>query len=224
MSGVRRPIKAAIAAGVLAGFFVPEAARVEGTTILAPFFTAGMVYDDNIFSSSSRPEKDLFLRDTPGIQWTFRRPNLTIEGRYLFDAEFYGDHSQLDSYHARQLASVGMQRFRDRFTTLSAGVTFAETLRPGDLVQATGLDLGRARSRAYSASLGLEKRTSPTESWGAGYDYTLLMFGQEENAGTHLLTGSWGREFGSFNSVTLRAGPRFFQGDIDPELSASVER
>ena len=176
------------------------------------------------FSSSSRPVKDLFVRYSPGIQWTYRRPELTIDGRYLLDAEFYADQTQLDNYHARQLASVGVQSFKDRFTTLSACVTYAETLGPGDLVQATGLDLGRARSQAYSASLGLERRAGPSETLGLGYDFTLLMFAQEENVGSHLLTGTWSRKITPFTSIRVRAGPRFIQGDIDPELSASIDR
>src|SRR3989442_6679188 len=208
MGDEMRRLKVAIASSALIGLAVPGVARAEGTTILIPFFTTSAVYDDNIFSSSSRPQADSFLRDSPGIQASFRRPNLTIEGRYTVDAEFYGDHGELDNYHARQIASVNLQRFRDRFTTVSGGVTFAETQRAGDLVQTTGLDLGRVRSQAYTASVGLERRVGPLETRGLTYDYTLLIFGQQENVGSHLLAASWARGITPFTSVAVRAAPR----------------
>jgi hypothetical protein len=119
------------------------------------------VYDDNLFSTSIRPEQDFISRFSPVLEAGYRSAPLTLLTRYAFDAEFYAEHPELDELLARQEASVELQGRPSPTLRLELSGAFVETLTASELNVGTGLAAGRARAQRVSMRTSAEWQVDP---------------------------------------------------------------
>ena len=243
---------------------VPTVVLAQAGFYVTPSFSFGEVYDDNIFSTASKPESDFITRFTPTIQAGYQSKPLTVLGRYTFDSEIYPDHPDLTNAQVRQRASAELTYLPIRPLTLAVNGSYAETQTPSELNVLTELQVGRSRASSLSLApsvayqfdplttgtggytfsrselsggvstdthamnLGLDRRITPQDTGNLGYTFRHFVFGGsgtsagEDTITSHVLTLGWTRELTPLLSVTLRGGPRFSEGSVAPEVSASI--
>ncbi len=80
---------------------------------------------------------------------------------------------------------------------------------------------GGVTTDAHVARLGLDRRLTTRDTGSLGYTFRRFFFDGDEST-SHAVTLGWIRDFTAFTSATLRAGPRFSDGSVDPELSLSI--
>lgn len=249
---------AALAVVLLGAVLVPGLAGAQPGVFVTPSFSIAEVYDDNLFFTPSRREKDLISRFSPGIQAGYQSVPLTLLGRYTFDAEIYPDHPELDDAQVRQEAGIEFRSRPNRTLTLSFDGAFLETQTPGQLNVATGILVGRVRAQRLSAKPGvayefdpltagaaeytltedelsggvtilthvgdlrLDRRITPLDTGSVGYTLREFDFDPGGTTTSHAVTLGWTRQLTPLTSLTLRGGPRFSEGSVDPEVSASI--
>jgi hypothetical protein len=174
----------ALALALAPAVLAPALARAQAGFYVTPSLAVAEVYDDNLFSTPSRREKDFISRLTSMVEAGYRSAPLTLLGRYAFDAEFYVDHPELDNPLARQEAAVELISRPTELLTLSLDGAFAATERPGDLNLETGLAAGRVRARRLSVSPAIAYRFDPLSAGIADYTYTV----DEESGGLETRT------------------------------------
>lgn len=81
---------------------------------------------------------------------------------------------------------------------------------------------GGASTGTRTAALELERRTSPRNTASLRLAATRYDFDAPENTTARVLLVGWDRDLGRGAVLELRGGPRFSEGQTDPELSASV--
>jgi len=87
---------------------------------------------------------------------------------------------------------------------------------------------GGASTDTHAMNLGLDRRITPQDTGNLGYTFRHFVFGGsgtsagEDTITSHVLTLGWTRELTPLLSVTLRGGPRFSEGSVAPEVSASI--
>lgn len=221
-----------------AGGIVPGMVMAESGLSVAPSLVVAEVYDDNLFFSSSEPQRDFILRVNPAIGAGYRSARTDVYGRYAFDAEYHARHPELDSSRAREHALLDFRHETTRLLTLAADVAYIKTRVPGELSAGTGLEFGRARAEriAFGPSLvyRLDRLTTGTASYGftrdslaggIGSDAHAVAFDLGRRVG-HRGTASVGYRFGQFRFETgdsvsshtvLAGGTR----DLTPQTAVS---
>jgi len=101
----------------------------------------------------------------------------------------------------------------DRLTTASTGYTFSQTEVSGGITTHT-----------HSTNLGLDRQVTPRDTANLGYTFQLSQFGTEETTRSHAFTLGWTRQLTPLTSLALRAGPRFAEGSVGAEVSASLRQ
>lgn len=247
-----------LALSLMGGFIIPTTAQAQAGFYVTPSFSVAEVYDDNLFSTSSRREQDIISRFSPGLQAGYQSTPLTLLGRYTFDAEVFANHPELTDAQAHQQASIAFQYLPAQWLTLAFTSEYIETPTPRELNKQTGLEGGRVRAQQYafgpsiaygfdpfttgtggytftkdeesggvttdthSVSLGFGRRITPWDTGSLGYTFSLFRFDSEGTTTSHAFTVGWTRQLTSLTSIVLQAGPRFSEGSVDPEVSASI--
>lgn len=235
----------------------------NGVTAQAGFFATSScslaeVYDDNLFLSASQPQEDIISRLSPTIEAGYRSIPLTLQGRYILDAESYVRHTELDTNRARAHTTLDFRYQPTRLLTVSADASYTETQRPGELNLETGVALERAQAErlslgpavvyrfdsltlgtaayiftrdtlagglgtdTHTATLGFNRRIAPQDTAGVGYTFRRFVFGDTDAATSHVFTVSGTHVFTTRTIASFMGGPRFSDGSIDPEVSASI--
>ena len=83
---------------------------------------------------------------------------------------------------------------------------------------------GGVTSRTHSINLGLDRQVTPGDSVNLGYIFRRFDFDVGETTTSHAFTLGWTHKLAQLTSLTLRAGPRFSQGSIEAEISASLSQ
>lgn len=118
--------------------------------VVTPFVTLSTLYDSNIFAAPSQRETDTILRLSPGVGVGYRSTRSAFNFLYTFDSERYSKHSDLNSWHARQVGLIGgTYAFTNRFTGGLSG-NYVETYYPGELAPVSGIVLTRTRATHIS--------------------------------------------------------------------------
>lgn len=249
-----------LALSLLGVLIVPTMAQAQAGFYVTPSFSLAEVYDDNLFSTSSRlkPEKDVISRFSPGLQAGYQSTPLTLLGRYTFDAEVFANHPELTGAQTRQQASIESQYLPTQWLKLAFTSEYVETPTPRELNKQTGLEGGRVRAQRYSfspsiaygfdaftagtggytftkdeqsggvatdthtANLGLDRRITPWDTGSLGYIFRRFFFDSRDTTTSHAFAVGWTRQLTSLTSIALQAGPRFSEGSVDPEVSASI--
>jgi len=118
--------------------------------------------------------------------------------------------------HSRSFAPSLVYQFNP-LTTGTGGYTFTRDEASGGVSTDT-----------HAINLAFDRRFTPRDTGSLGYTFRDYVFGDNgttagnDTVTSHLLTLGWTREIIPLISVTLRAGPRFSQGSVEPDLYASI--
>lgn len=193
-----------------------ESARADGPVVVTPSFTTAVVYDDNLFSAPSRStarQAASMGRFTPALSATYQvRPSLAFTGAFLSDAEVFPEFPDQNRFFARRRASVGMRSRLGRDTHLTMAMQYASTRTPRDLVEETDLEFARGHAEGYSANVGLNRRFGPHHTFGLGYQYHRLDFGERLPRDAHSMSLGWTFDVARATSLSLQGGPRYGEG------------
>jgi hypothetical protein len=161
-----------IAAGsLLAVVLSATDAWTQARVIVAPSAGAGIVYDDNVFSTpKDEATTDTILRVTPGFAASRETPRTSWFGSYSFDAERYTDHTDLTTPFARQAGVMRAKITSSPDTSVTLNGTYDNTITPAELNLTTGLQTGRRRAWAWTA--GPEFSETVTARTRISFDYT----------------------------------------------------
>lgn len=208
----------------LAGLFSPGNTHAQGRFTVTPSLTVSAVYDDNIFFTREEPVADWYSRYTPALGLDFRATrDLTLSGSYSFDGEVYPNQPELDRFFMRQRANAGFVYRLSQRSSFNFGVLYAETHTSRDLLEDSGLDLGRRQTERGSINAGMTRRLSGKDTLGVGYRFDGLLWAQEEATQAHLLNITWSRNLTPRTSFTLAAGPRYAEGLTNANIRASIQ-
>ena len=150
---------------------VPGIAHAQSVIRFTPSMSATQVYDTNLFSSAVDPQSDFITRVSPAIDSEYRKPLLSISGKYTFDIERFADHVELGSPSARQHGGLAFSYRPTTRTTFVADADWLTTETPGELNAATGLTFTRARARRAMGHSSIARKVTARTS--ATIDYTL---------------------------------------------------
>lgn len=185
---------------LLAGWaLVPNLAQAQPGFYATPLVATAAVYDDNVFSVPSDPpptpaagggrvfdrEGDFITRFSAGVQGGYKSEPFTLLADYGIDADVYSEHSSLNEYPTRQLAtvSVGYLPTRRLIFGLRGSYRDSKTARDLNLAQlvdpqsgtqvfaSTNLEARPEFAREYSASSSVGYRWSRVLDARASYDF-----------------------------------------------------
>jgi hypothetical protein len=152
-----------VAGSALAVLIVsPTDAWTQARVIVAPSAGAGIVYDDNVFSTpKDQATTDTIWRITPGFSASRETPHTNWFGSFSFDAERYSDHPTLTTPFARQQGVMRARVMSSTDTTVTLNGTYDNTITPAELNLTTGLQTGRRRAWAWTAGPELTQAVTP---------------------------------------------------------------
>jgi hypothetical protein len=74
----------------------------------------------------------------------------------------------------------------------------------------------------HTVSTGLAREMGPRDTVSVGYSFQRYLFDLGDDVSAHVPTVGWAHAFTPRTSVELLGGPRISDGDVDPEVSASI--
>jgi hypothetical protein len=81
---------------------------------------------------------------------------------------------------------------------------------------------GSLRLRAQTATVSVDRHTSPRDTASLGYSVRQFLFGSDDQTTSQVLSVGWTHSMTPLASLTLQGGPRVSDGVPAPELSASL--
>ena len=96
-------------------------------------------------------------------------------------------------------------------TTGTVGYTFTKDRLSGGIT--TDTHLGK---------IGLDRKLTPRDTANIEFTYRQFVFDTNDTTRSYAIMPGWTRAITPLTSFTLRAGPRFSSGSVDPEVLASI--
>lgn len=208
---------------VAGGGFAPSlmAAALSGFYII-PFVEVMKIYDDNIFFSTSSPEKDEILRIRSTIVTGYHSNLATIEGRYTFDYDRYKRHTELNNEPAREYAALDYQYQASRMSRFTTHSDYTKTQTPGELSPQVGSQLGRTQAERITFTPGFNYRFNTFNSSDLSYNFARDKLGDEIND-THTLAFGFDSELSRRNTISFRYRYEKYEFEAtDPLTSYSI--
>lgn len=159
---------------LLCSFFALFASvGVYADGFVIPSITIAGVHDDNIFVTAGTQDKDTITRISPGLEFGYVSPGLTMRANYTQDMESYKEHSELDSDSMRQFAdaAIDYQASATLRLTFDADYTLSQVLSDLNL-NTGGFGTGRSEGERTTATPGMEYRFSETAIGRLDYTWT----------------------------------------------------
>jgi hypothetical protein len=206
-----------------AGVFVSGAARAQtleeprGGARFNPSFRTEFVYDDNLFFSAGSEETSApYLAFSPGLQVTHRARRFSLDGSLSGTSElFFNELESLSEALARGQASAGIQITPNERTSLSVRGDYVSTLRPGELIPDTGLELGRQRGNGASGLFSFSRLTSLRTAVTFQYDLSRTELESETNSSAdnleHNVTARWSLNTSVRGALNVSYNGRLYQ-------------
>src|SRR5262249_45175921 len=175
------------------------------------------VYHPELTTAQARQRASLDVQYLPTKSLTLSLTNSYIESQTSGDINVQTGIQQ-GRQRTQELAFVPSIAYRfDPFTTATGGYSFTKTEQAGGTT-----------NDAYVATLGLDRRITPWDTGSLGYiiryfrsNGTTSAAGGETTT-SHAFTFGWTRPITPLTDVPLRAGPRFSEGSVNAEASASI--
>lgn len=122
---------------------------------------------------------------------------------------------------------VGVESARGSAEGLSLGSSLANrpdavTLRTVGYTYGQERLAGRPGSDTHAWTLESDQGVSRTDTLLLGYSYRRFLFDGQGDVDAHSLSAGVTREFSQRTSATVKGGPRYSQGSVDPEVSLSM--
>jgi len=164
---------------------LPVRAVAQARVLIAPSASAGLAFDDNLFSTPDQQAiTDQILRVTPGLSASRETARSYWFGGYSFDAERYQEHPILTTPMARQTGGGLVRVATSPRTAFTLAGGYDSTNTPSDLNVTTGLFTGRARAWRLRAAPEVRHALSPASTVTVSYDVTSDTL-QDERIITH---------------------------------------
>lgn len=80
---------------------------------------------------------------------------------------------------------------------------------------------GGSTTDTHTANVGVDRRITAQDTGSLGYNFRQFDFDGGTTA-SHAFILGWTRDLTPQTSIALRAGPRFSEGSVDPEVSATI--
>jgi hypothetical protein len=182
------PFRLAPRAGGVFGLVLAQQTAAAVTYEFTPSLSVAAVHDDNLFLTPEPTLDDRIMRYTGGAALDVVGDSVNVVASYSQDAEYYADHSELDSGALRRSAIMQVTfRPTERFSWGVDGSYF-KTPQPGDLNIGTALvQVGRVTTTRSSVRGGFDYAASPTLdtrfSYGVARDETELGLGGDIDEG-----------------------------------------
>jgi hypothetical protein len=190
-------------AAVLAGTLGIGQAAAEGHWRLTGLFGAGESWDDNIFSSPTKPERDMVSRLSPGLDLGYRSTPFSITGRYRLEAEVFRDHPELSSARAGQDGSLEMEYLSGGGVRLAARQGYTETRTPSELSPLAGLDLGRGHAERLASDETLVWQMGPRTESTLAYSFARDNLDRGLHGASHIGSFRLERKLGGRDALRL---------------------
>jgi hypothetical protein len=188
----------------------------------SPRLSAGGMYgfDSERFANhSSMTSSRARQRGSAGLQFRFD-PRLTFS--------LTGDYTDTDTPgDLNLLTGLGVVRVRVQQLTFSPLAHYRISPRLSAHASFSGTDqksAGGPTMNSKFATVGIEQRVTPRDSFSADYEQGKYLFDQaavRNAATTSVLRGGWTHELSPTTAMTLQAGPRLTGHSVAPELAAS---
>ena len=213
---------AAITLAVLASA-APGSAQDPRYTLNLTLTGAG-VYDDNIYFARGNPEGGMVMRFRPAVLGRYRlTPDLSVEGNYSFDADYYPTEPELTDPFASHGGTLGARYRAGERTTISASVQRALSANAGDLFGGWGLEMGRLQGSVWGVIAGVSQRISKTGTLGADYSYQTITFGRDDTSRTHGVSLTYNQQLTPRTEMSVGIGPRFVDGWRSMDGTAALQ-
>lgn len=200
-----KALVSAIVLVVAAGCAVPV--RAQTGWYVTPSFSLTEEYDDNVFGTPSEEREDFITRFTPGLKLGFRSATLTLEASASVDAEVYAEHSDLSAADNRTRAGLAVRYLPDPLTTLRLDAAFVQTRTATELLEETGVELGRREATLLGVTPLLSYRFSPVTTGEASYTFRRGTIEDDPDQTTHEARGALTWQLAQLHTAT--AGYRF---------------
>lgn len=192
--------------GILGGY------ESEPLTLLA-----GYTFDGEIFAhrtelntAMARQSASLNFRHLPN-----RALTLSMRGEYA-ETQTPGELNLLTGLPTgrergdRFLVDPSIAYRFDRLTAGRVGYTFTKD------------DFAGVTTDTHVGKVGFDRRITASDTGSLEYTFRQSVFNGDDITRAHVLSPSWTHEFTPLTSFTLRAGPRFSEGFVDADVSASI--
>jgi hypothetical protein len=157
------------AAAVMLAF--AASATAQTAQFLAPSLSLGVVYDDNVFSAPADTQDDFILRVTPALEAGVVGPRSEFRLYHSFDAEWYQDHSHLDSTQVRRYTELDFGFDATERLNLGLFGTALSTDVAGETLPDVELELGRVGARHESVRPSVGYRFTQLTTGNAAFEH-----------------------------------------------------
>jgi hypothetical protein len=177
---------APLAGAVLGSLLLLQSANAAVTYEFTPRLSVAAVHDDNLFLTPEPTIDDRITRVTAGAQLDVVGDSVNLTASYSQDAEYYKDHSELDSTSLRRTGAAEVTfRATERLSWGLEGSYF-KTPQPGDLNLGIGIvQFGRVPTTQRMLGGSVDYAVSPTLDtsfrYGVTRDETELGIGGDTN-------------------------------------------
>ncbi len=122
---------------------------------------------------------------------------------------------------------TGIESGRARATSVTASPTVAYRLTPlttGNVSYSytTSEVANGLTTVGHQAQLGLARQMTPVDTGTVAYGLSVIESDGTPPTTSHTLTAGWSHRFSERTGVSLRAGPRYTEGAINPEIDAQL--
>lgn len=187
---------------------------------LKPTLDLAMVYDDNLFFGAEIPESSAFGRFGAGLAFERRAPSKLFRTGYSFSSELFPRRlEELNDLLARQHAFANFTGQVGAGSEVAMNASFLTSNRPED---ATGIELGRRRSKSYDLGGSYRRLIGGAHSWDLSYLFGLrelddgIELGLSARSFGHSFSTGWIQRYSARANGTVRYAYRIF---IDPDLA-----
>lgn len=174
---------------------------------------------------------EIFAHNTD-LNAAMARQNASLDFKYLptqlLTLALKGDYTEtLAPRELNVLSGIAGGRARANHFLLDPSMTYRfDPLTKGTVGYTFTKDRlsGGVTTDTHLGKIGLDRRITPRDTASLEFTYRQFVFDMDETARSYAIVPGWTRELTPLLNFTLRAGPRFSDGSVDPEVSATIRR
>lgn len=210
----------AAAALVASTLFVVDHVSAQTRFTFVPAVSFAHVYDDNLFADVEGSAGQM-LQIRPSFEGNFESPRLAFLSLYSQDM-LKSNHADLNTFDARRHAFVDTKFRSSPATTIGIQARYDRSETPGELELDTGILGPRQTAERFQIAPNLTRRMGPRSVFTAGYDFTHETEVDTPTGRLHQGRVALSREWTSRTSIVGSYLARFFDDDLEEQMSHSV--
>lgn len=194
------------------------AAQTRFTVV--PSVSFAHVYDDNLFADVEGSAGQM-LQIRPSLEGNFESPRLAFLSLYSQDM-LKSNHSDLDTVDARRHAFFDTKFRSTPATTIGITGRYDRSETPGEIELDTGILGPRQTAQRFQIAPNFARRMGPRSVLTGGYDFTYETEVDTPSGRMHQARVALSREVTSRTSIVGSYLARFFDDDVDEQMSQAV--